>query len=133
MRQDEDEFTEQNSEDVRPHSSSYRQTLSLDPIASQSLNLETSATRLARVLLVSIDRIYRICTFTHTHTHIYISLSLPLSLSVCNNYNNCNNHPDWSNCPTLQVSYVAKAVCHAATVGSEARFGALGFNDPQTW
>ena len=133
MRQDEDEFTEQNSEDVRPHSSSYRQTLSLDPIASQSLNLETSATRLARVLLVSIDRIYRICTFTHTHIYIYLSLSPSLSLSVCNNYNNCNNHPDWSNCPTLQVSYVAKAVCHAATVGSEARFGALGFNDPQTW
>ena len=32
---------------------SYMQAWSLDPIASQSLNLETSATRLARVLLVS--------------------------------------------------------------------------------
>ena len=37
--------------------SSYRQTFSLDPIASQFLNLETSATRLARVLLVG----YHIC------------------------------------------------------------------------
>ena len=32
--------------------SSYRQTLSMDPIASRSLNLETSATRVARDLLV---------------------------------------------------------------------------------
>ena len=32
---------------------SYRQTLSLDPIASHFLNLETSATRLAPVLLVT--------------------------------------------------------------------------------
>ena len=52
VRQDEDEFTEQSWKDVRLHSSCYRQTLSLDPIASQSLNLKTSATRLARVLLV---------------------------------------------------------------------------------
>ena len=80
MRQDEDEFTEQSSEDVRPHSSSYRQTLSLDPIASQSLNLETSATRLGRVLLVSTDRIYRICTFTHTHIYIYLSLYVIITI-----------------------------------------------------
>ena len=33
--------------------SSYRQTLSLDPIASQSLNLETSATRLARFTCIT--------------------------------------------------------------------------------
>ena len=37
VRQDEDEVTEQSWEGVRLHSSSYRQTLSLDPIASQSL------------------------------------------------------------------------------------------------
>ena len=53
VRQKEDEFTEQSWEAVRVRCISYRQTLSLDPIASQSLNLETSATRLARVLLVS--------------------------------------------------------------------------------
>ena len=58
VRQDEDEFTEQNWEAVRVRCISYRQTLSLDPIASQFLNLETSATRLARVLLVHIQLEY---------------------------------------------------------------------------
>ena len=42
--------------DVAP--SSYRQNLFLDPIALYFLNLETSATQLARVLLVSI---YAVC------------------------------------------------------------------------
>jgi len=55
VRQNDAEFTEQSWEAVRAPCISYRQTLSLDPIASQFLNLETSATRLARVLLV--DRI----------------------------------------------------------------------------
>ena len=53
MRQDEDKFTEQSFEDVRLHSNSYRQNLSLDPIASHFLNLETSDTRLGWVLLVA--------------------------------------------------------------------------------
>ena len=52
VRQSDDEFTEQSWEAVRVRCISYRQTLSLDPIASQFLNLETSATHLARVLLV---------------------------------------------------------------------------------
>jgi hypothetical protein len=42
LSQDEDEFTE-----VRLRPNSYRQTLSLHPIVSHSLNLETSAIRLA--------------------------------------------------------------------------------------
>ena len=52
VRQNDDEFTEQSWEAVRVRCISYRQTLSLDPIASQFLNLETSAIRLARGLLV---------------------------------------------------------------------------------
>ena len=52
VRQSDDEFTEQSWEAVRVRCISYRQTLSLDPIASQFLNLETSAIRLARGLLV---------------------------------------------------------------------------------
>ena len=44
--------------------SSYRQNLFLDPIALHFLNLETSATRLAQVLLVSI--------FIYFYTYIYI-------------------------------------------------------------
>ena len=67
VRQDEDEFTEQSWENVRLHSSSYRQTLSLDPIASQSLNLETSATRLARVLLIYCMHIMYIWKQSHSH------------------------------------------------------------------
>ena len=41
-------------EDVRIHSSSYRQNLSCNPIVQHSLLLETSATRPVRVLLASI-------------------------------------------------------------------------------
>ena len=52
VRQGEDEFREQRFDDVRPHSNSFRQNLSFDPIVQHSLLLETSATRLARVLLV---------------------------------------------------------------------------------
>ena len=49
---------EKSLEELRPEKSmevcrsSYRQTLFSDPIALHFLNLETSATRLARVLLV---------------------------------------------------------------------------------
>ena len=52
VRQSDDEFTEQSWEAVRVRCISYGQTLSLDPIALHFLNLKTSATRLARVLLV---------------------------------------------------------------------------------
>ena len=52
VRQSDDEFTEQSLEAVRVRCISYGQTLSLDPIALHFLNLKTSATRLARVLLV---------------------------------------------------------------------------------
>jgi hypothetical protein len=44
-------------EDVRIHSSSYRQNLSCRPIVQHSLLLKTSATRPVRVLLVSISSI----------------------------------------------------------------------------
>ena len=44
--------------------SSYRQTLLMDPIALHFLNLETSATRLERVLLVYI---YMYHYYTHIH------------------------------------------------------------------
>ena len=54
VRQSDDEFTKQSWEAVRVRRFSYRQTLSLDPIALHFLNLETSATRLAQVLLVNI-------------------------------------------------------------------------------
>ena len=52
VRQSDDEFTEKSWEAVRVRCMSYRQTLSLDPIALHFLNLETSATRHVRVLLV---------------------------------------------------------------------------------
>ena len=54
VRPNGDHFTEQNWGAVRVHCISYRQTLSLDPTALHFLNLEISATRLARALLVSI-------------------------------------------------------------------------------
>ena len=47
--------------------SSYRQNLFLDPIALHFLNLETSATRLARVLLVYIYIYTIIITFRNVH------------------------------------------------------------------
>ena len=46
--------------------SSYRQTLLMDPIALHFLNLETSATRLERVLLVYI---YICIIIIHTYMH----------------------------------------------------------------
>ena len=57
VTQNDDEFAEQSWEAVRVCCISYRQTLSLDPIASQFLDLETSATCLARVLLVYVRQI----------------------------------------------------------------------------
>ena len=52
VRQNDDEFKEQSWEAVGVRCISYRQTLSLDPIALHFLNLEISATRLVQVLLV---------------------------------------------------------------------------------
>ena len=54
--------------------SSYRQTLFLDPIASHFLNLETSATRLARVLLV---KMIRVCVC------VCVSLCVYVCMCVC--------------------------------------------------
>ena len=61
--------------------SSYRQTLPLDPIALHFLNLETSATGLARVLLVLHIHIHT-HTHTHTHTHIHIHIHIHMHLHL---------------------------------------------------
>jgi hypothetical protein len=52
---------------ARAWKSAAGQTLSLDPIASQSLNLETSATRLARDL-----RVYYITNILHIIMIYYV-------------------------------------------------------------
>ena len=71
---------------------------------------------------------FPIYIYTHLVYRQYntISLQLPSSQTVIFYRLESISHPDRSNCPTLQVSYVAKAVCHAATVGSEARWGEPG-------
>ena len=59
--------------------SSYRQTLPLDPIALHFLNLETSATGLARVLLVLHIHIH---THIHIHMHLHLHIHLHLDLHL---------------------------------------------------
>ena len=81
-----------------------RQTLSLDPIASQSLNLETYATRLARVLLVGTTRSksFLFCLLRVKMPYVPTPLQAPKKYSVTVRVYKKKKHT-WTNDANLTI------------------------------